>query len=127
MVTLLWVGAGGFVGSVLRYLVSGWVQRSMGGVGFPWGTLVVNVVGCFVIGGLSYLADSRGFFQSDTRLFLFVGVIGGFTTFSAFGNETMNLLRVGQVLGALANIAMNVVLCLAAVWLGRLGAYSVWR
>jgi CrcB protein len=124
---LLWVGLGGFAGSVLRYLVSGWVQQSSKSVAFPWGTLVVNVTGCLAIGALSYLADTRGLFHAEARLFLIVGVLGGFTTFSAFGNETMNLLRDGENLLAAANIGASVLLCLASVWAGRAIAVSIWR
>jgi CrcB protein len=124
---LLWVGLGGFAGSVLRYLVSGWAQQASKSIAFPWGTLAVNVAGCLVIGGLSYLADTRGLLHAEARLFLIVGVLGGFTTFSAFGNETMNLLRDGENLLAAANVGANVLLCLASVWAGRAIAVAVWR
>jgi CrcB protein len=124
---LLWVGLGGFAGSVLRYLVSGWVQHASKSVAFPWGTLAVNVAGCLVIGALSYLADTRGLLHAEARLLLIVGVLGGFTTFSAFGNETMNLLRDGENLLAAVNIGASVLLCLASVWAGRALAVAVWR
>jgi CrcB protein len=126
-VKLLYVGLGGFAGSVLRYLVSGWMQQATGSVSFPWGTLFVNVAGCFAIGTLSYLADVRGIFHPEARLFLIVGLLGGFTTFSAFGNETMNLLRDGEALAAGVNVVISVALCLAAVWAGRAFAVAVWR
>ncbi len=125
-VKLLFVGLGGFAGSVLRYLISSWMQPASGSVAFPWGTLLVNVLGCFVIGTLSYLADVRGLLGPDARLFLIVGLLGGFTTFSAFGNETMNLLRDGENLVAAANIVTSVALCLAAVWAGRVLAIAIW-
>lgn len=124
---LFWVGIGGFAGSVLRYLLSGWVQESSRSVSFPYGTLAVNVVGCLLIGGLSYLADERGLLHPHVRLLLIVGVLGGFTTFSAFGNETLALLRAGEFVPALANVLLNVFLCLAAVWLGRVASFAVWR
>lgn len=124
---LLWVGMGGFAGAVARYLVSGWVQTSSRSVTFPFGTLAVNVIGCLVIGGLSYLADVRGLLHADVRLLLIVGMLGGFTTFSTFGNETMNLLRDGELLIALINVLANVVLCLVAVWAGRAAAVTIWR
>jgi len=126
-VKLLWIGLGGFTGSILRYLVSGWAQASSGSATFPYGTLAVNVLGCLVIGVLSYLADVRGVFSAETRLFVFVGLLGGFTTFSTFGNETLNLLRDGELVTALINVTANVVLCLLAVWLGRAGALVLWR
>lgn len=124
---LLWIGMGGFIGAVMRYLVAGWAQRASASVSFPYGTLAVNVIGCLLIGGLTYLADARGLLHAETRLFLFVGVLGGFTTFSTFGIETMNLLRDGQALVALVNILANVTLCLVAVWGGRAAAFAIWR
>jgi CrcB protein len=127
VVKLIWVGIGGFIGAVLRYLASGWAQSLSGSVSFPFGTLVVNIAGCFAIGALSYLADVRGMLGPDARLFLIVGILGGFTTFSAFGNETMNLLRDGQVLHAGINIVASLLLCLAAVWGGRALAVAIWR
>ena len=93
MIKLLLIGTGGFIGSILRYLVSGSVQAASQSIAFPYGTLAVNVIGCFLIGFLSELAETRSLFSPDTRAFLIVGILGGFTTFSAFGNETMNLIR----------------------------------
>ena len=124
---LVWVGLGGFAGAVLRYLASGWVQSASGSPSFPWGTLAVNAAGCLAIGALSYLADTRGIIHPEARLFLIVGVLGGFTTFSAFGNETMNLIRDGENLLAAANVLASVFLCLAAVWTGRAIAVTIWR
>lgn len=127
MIRILMVGLGGFIGSILRYAISGYVQDISRSISFPWGTIVVNITGCFVIGFLSQMADSRGLFSSDTRAFVFIGILGGFTTFSTFGSETMNLFRSGQNLFALANITAHVALCLAAVWFGRVLAHSIWR
>jgi CrcB protein len=127
MSKLVWVGLGGFVGSAMRYLVSRWVQQSTHSASFPWGTLAVNVTGCFLVGALSYLADARGLLHAEARLFLIVGVLGGFTTFSAFSNESLNLLRDGENLAAALNVVANVVLCLAAVWAGRTSAFAIWR
>jgi CrcB protein len=123
---VLWVGVGGAAGAIARYLVSGLVQDRAGGL-FPWGTLVVNVTGCLAMGLLAGLADARGFMTPATRALLVVGVLGGFTTFSAFGNETMNLLVDRDLLRAAANVGLNVVLGLGAVWAGRAGAFLVWR
>lgn len=124
---IIWVGLGGFAGAVLRYLVSGWVQSAAHSTTFPWGTLFVNAAGCFVIGALSYLADMRGMLNPDVRLFLIVGLLGGFTTFSTFGNETMNLIRDGEHFLAGANACASVLICLASVWAGRALALAVWR
>ena len=82
------VGVGGFVGSILRYWFSGLVQQWMQNAAFPFGTLAVNVIGCLIIGFLSQLADARGVFTAETRALVFVGVLGGFTTFSSFANES---------------------------------------
>ena len=112
------VGAGGFVGAGLRFLVSGWVYQLVPNAGFPWGTLVVNVVGCLLLGLLGGIAEVRGVLSATTRLFLFIGVLGGFTTFSTLAFETVTLAAGSQMLRAAANIAAHVVLGLAAAWLG---------
>ena len=124
MIKVLLVGLGGFVGSIARYGFGGLVQGRTGAT-FPFGTLAVNVLGCFVIGGLSELAETRGVLTPETRAFLVIGVLGGFTTFSAFGNETLNLLRERDVALAAANVLANVVLALVAVWLGRSAAHLI--
>jgi fluoride exporter len=124
---LFLAGLGGFIGSSLRYVVTGYVQQSSRSISFPYGTLAVNLAGCFIIGFLSQLAETRGVFSAESRTFVFVGLLGGFTTFSAFGNETMNLWRDGQNGLALANIAAHLVLGLGAVWVSRALAYQIWR
>jgi len=127
MINILLVGFGGFIGSVSRYLASGYVQQATKSIDFPYGTLAVNVVGCFIIGFLAQLAEERGVFTSQSRLFVFTGFLGGFTTFSSFGNETLNLARDSQMMNALANVGANVLLGLFAVWLGRTVSYLIWR
>jgi len=102
---------------VLRYLVSGWVQNRVDHP-FPHGVLLVNLLGCLLIGLLGGLAESRGFPGHAMRLFLLVGMFGGFTTFSAFGYETLELVRSNQLLLACSNVALHIVLGLTAVWLG---------
>src|SRR5215470_11278412 len=119
-------GVGGFVGSALRYIIAGLVQNWSGSIRFPFGTLAVNLAGCLVIGCLSQLAETRGFFSADARILIFIGVLGGFTTFSAFGNETINLWRDRESMLAAANITAHLVLCLGAVWLSRGVAYRIW-
>ena len=126
MNNVLLVGIGGFIGSAARYLLSGYVQQSSQSI-FPYGTLAVNVIGCFVIGFLSQLAENRGAFSSEARVFVLIGILGGFTTFSSFGNETLNLARDGEMLNAFANIGLNVLLGLLAVWLGRTVSNLIWR
>jgi len=120
-------GIGGFAGSAFRYVIAGLVQNWSGSIRFPFGTLAVNLSGCLVIGFLSQLAETRGFFSTDARILIFIGVLGGFTTFSAFGNETINLWRDGENALATANIAAHLVLCLGAVWLSRAVAFQIWR
>lgn len=127
MTNILLVGIGGFIGSVMRYLASGYVQQTTKSVDFPYGTLAVNVIGCFIIGFLAQLAESRGVFTSESRLFVFTGILGGFTTFSSFGNETINLVRDSQMMNAFANVGANLVIGLFAVWLGRTASYMIWR
>ncbi len=126
MINILLIGMGGALGSVARYLVSGWVQAISRNVTFPYGTLTVNVVGCFVIGFLAQLAEARGMLTSEARAFIFIGLLGGFTTFSTFGNETFNLARSGEMTSALANVGANVILGLLAVWVGHTIAYLIW-
>jgi fluoride exporter len=127
MTNFLLVGLGGAIGSIARYLLSGWAQTLAKSIDFPYGTLAVNLLGCFIIGFLSQLAEARGAFTPETRLFVFIGVLGGFTTFSTFGNETVNLARDGLGALALVNIGASVMLGLSAVWLGRVASYLIWR
>jgi CrcB protein len=127
MTRLLLVGAGGFVGSALRYWLSGLAQDVARDSLFPWGTLAVNLLGCLGIGVLMQLAEARGAFSAETRLLLATGLLGGFTTFSAFGNETLNLLRDAERALAAANVLANVILGLLCVQLGRIAAQLVWR
>jgi CrcB protein len=118
MTDVILVGLGGSLGAMARYLLSRFVQ-GVAGPAFPIGTLVVNLIGCLVIGALSQIADARNAFTPQSRAFVFAGVLGGFTTFSSFGNETMALMRADQHLFAVLNVALHVVLGLGAVWLGR--------
>lgn len=127
MLNLFIVGIGGFFGSALRYLLAGWAQQLSKSLDFPYGTLAVNLIGCFAIGLLGQLAEAHGIFASETRLLVFIGLLGGFTTFSSFGNDTLNLARSGQMFNALANVFVNVAFGLLLVWLGRTLAYLVWR
>lgn len=107
--------------------MSGYAQQLSKSIQFPFGTLVVNLVGCALVGFLAELADHRGVIPVEARSFLIVGILGGFTTFSAFGNETMNLLRDGELWLACGNIIGHTVLGLGAVWLGYSTAYLVWK
>lgn len=120
LIRLLAVGAGGVPGSVLRYLAGLAAHRLPGGGHFPRGTLIVNVLGCFAIGVPGVIVEARGAFSSELRLFLFVGLLGGFTTFSSFGYETAQLLRSEGGALALFNVGLHLALGLVAVWMGLL-------
>jgi len=118
------VGLGGMIGALLRYGAGGLVHRLFEGR-FPLGTLLVNTAGCLAIGFLFTVAEDRGALSSYARLFVFVGVLGGFTTFSSFGYETFTLWRDGLAARALLNVAFNVILGLGAVWLGHALARTI--
>lgn len=109
--------AGGALGSVCRYALQGWAQSATRG-SFPVGTLVVNVIGCFVIGALNMLFTGPLPIRAEYRVGVLVGLLGGFTTFSAFGWETFALLNEGQRLDAFLNVLLSVTLGMGAVWLG---------
>jgi len=111
------VGLGGFIGSIGRYKIGGVILHHTAAWRFPLSTFVVNVIGCFVIGVLAALVEHRDLFSAETRLFLFTGLLGGFTTFSAFGYEGMFLIRRGEIGIAILYAGLSVVCGLAAVWL----------
>ncbi len=117
---LLVIGLGGFLGAIARYGVSGWVQARAGGE-FPAGTLAVNAVGCLLLGVLMALVETRQLLGPEVRTFVAIGILGSFTTFSTFGYETLELVRVGTFRLAALNMAGNLALGLAAVWIGRSG------
>lgn len=118
MRNLLLVGAGGFLGSVARYAVSGWATHLTHASRFPVGTAVVNITGCLLIGVLAGIAEHAHLMSPATRLFLLTGLLGGYTTYSAFAYETYFLSRVNLALAAAGNVALQVALGLGAVWLG---------
>ena len=119
----LWVAIGGALGSVGRYWINGIVSDKFGAT-FPWGTLVINVGGSFIIGIIGAFASPEGRLDSQTRQFatqfLMIGVCGGYTTFSSFSLQTLNLVRDREWIYAGGNIVLSVILCLLAVWLGWL-------
>ncbi len=126
MQSYLWIAIGGALGSVGRYWCSGVVARLIGET-FPFGTLIVNVLGSFVIGFFATLTgpDGRVFVGSTARQFVMVGICGGYTTFSSFSLQTLELARDGEWLDAGANVVASVVLCLIAVRLGYIAAASL--
>lgn len=118
LVHLLLVGAGGFVGSVARFASAAAISRFSGGA-FPWGTLTVNVAGCLLIGLLAGGLEARQLMATQARLLLIVGLLGGFTTFSAFGLETLELLREARWGAAGSYVAASLLLGVFAVWAGH--------
>jgi len=126
MAMYVWIGMGGAIGSVARYWCSGMVARLIGET-FPFGTLFVNVVGCLIIGFFATLTgpDGRMFVGATARQFVMTGILGGYTTFSSFSLQTLNLINDGEWLAAGANVTASVVLCLAAVWAGHAIAIAV--
>jgi fluoride exporter len=124
--TYLWVMLGSALGGGARFFVSGLAAQHVGET-FPFGTLIVNVTGSFVIGFFAALAapEGRVFVGSDTRQFVMAGLCGGYTTFSSFSLQTLNLARGGETVLAGANIVLSVALCLLAVWAGFVAANAL--
>lgn len=127
MRNLLIVGLGGFIGAVLRYLISGGVQKWSQSVDFPYGTLAVNLIGCLVIGMLTRLDEMRGLLSPEMRFFVLIGLLGAFTTYSTFSNEAMNLINDRRFNLAALYMAAHLVLGLGAVLAGRMSTYLIWR
>ena len=119
MYNLVILGLGGFLGAISRYLLSGYVQTLFKQDGFPYGTLVVNILGCFVLGILTHAAGVKGMFDAQTRLFLMVGFVGAFTTFSTFSVESASLFQNGQSTAGMLNILGSNLLGLIFVFIGQ--------
>lgn len=115
---LLWIGAGGFLGAILRYWVSGWIQA--GAITFPLGTLGVNFIGSFLLSLVMFLSEFKGYFNEEVRIFLTIGLLGSFTTFSTFSYESLRLLEQQEHLLFSANVIGSVALTLLAVYLGKI-------
>jgi CrcB protein len=123
MLSYLYVAIGGAIGSVARYWLSGLVASSkFFGQSFPWGTIIVNITGCFIIGLFNSLTVSEGRMAAspDFRTFFMIGICGGYTTFSSFRLQTLTLAQDGEWLYAAGNVLISVVMCLLGVWLGHL-------
>jgi CrcB protein len=126
MITYLYIAIGSALGGMARYWCSGFVAERLGET-FPWGTIFINILGSFVIGFFATFSgpDSRYIVSPNMRQFVMVGLCGGYTTFSSFSLQTLNLIRDGEVAAAGANIGLSVLLCLVAVWLGHIAAASL--
>lgn len=116
MKIVLFVGLGSFIGGISRYLVSVFIQNKFLST-FPYGTLAVNIIGCFLI-GIIYGFSERGNMNAEWRIFLATGIMGGFTTFSSFSNETVSMLRDAQYLQAFSYIFFSVIIGLAVTFAG---------
>lgn len=127
MQNLLLIGLGGFMGALLRYGVGEFIQGWSKSINFPYGTLAVNLLGCLLIGMLSQVAEVRGVISPEARSFIFIGLLGAFTTFSTFGNDTVSLFRDGENLLSYINIGLHLVLGLSAVWLGQSLSSQLWK
>ncbi len=126
MASYFWIAIGSALGGMARYWCSGVAARLVGET-FPWGTIVVNILGSFIIGFFATLTgpDGRVYVGSLGRQFVMIGICGGYTTFSSFSLQTLNLMNDGEWSRAGANIVVSVVCCLVAVWVGYLAATSM--
>jgi fluoride exporter len=126
MATYLWIAIGSGIGGVARFGMSGWMAHRFGET-FPWGTIAVNVTGCFIIGFFATLPgpDGRWLADATQRQFFMTGVLGGFTTFSSLSIQSLNLARDGQWLLAAVNAVGSLIACLIAVWLGHMAAQTL--
>ena len=122
MYILLLVGIGGFIGSILRYTLSGWVQSNF--VNFPVGTLAVNVSGSFFLGLIMYLSEYQELFGEETRIFLTIGLIGGYTTLSTFSYESFRLLDDSKLTLMAINLMATLLFSMFAVYLGKIVALN---
>jgi CrcB protein len=125
MIVYLWIALGSAIGGIARYACQGWAARLISDT-FPWGTMIVNIVGCSFIGFFYTFtsADGRVIVGTQMRQFVMVGICGGYTTFSSFSLETLNLARGGQWAQAAGYVLGSLVFCLLGVWLGHIAAVA---
>ena len=126
MIIYLWIALGSALGGVARYACQGWAARLISET-FPWGTLIVNIVGCSFIGFFATFtgSDGRVIVGPPMRQFVMVGICGGYTTFSSFSLEALNLVRDGQWAQAAGYVLGSLLFCLLGVWLGHIGAIAL--
>ena len=128
MIIYLWIAIGSALGGMARFALSGFVANQFGAT-FPWGTIIVNITGSFVIGFVHTLTgpDGRVFASGTSRQFMMTGILGGYTTFSSFSLQTLNLANDGEWARAGGNVMFSVVCCLVAVWLGHIAALYLYK
>lgn len=117
MLQILYIGLGGFIGAVSRFLVSRYLNNLL--PAFPFGTLAVNIIGSFVLGFIVYSVSFGKSISPDMRDFITIGILGGFTTMSAFAYESFRLMELNQLMLFALNISLNIILCLAAIYAGK--------
>jgi len=125
MYSLLLIGIGGFIGAILRYLISEIIQNGV--LSFPIGTMGVNVIGSFFLGFIMYASEYQGFFSDETRMFLTLGILGAFTTMSTFSYESFRLLENNEFTYLGLNIIGTVLLTMSAIYLGKIAVLNIWR
>jgi len=125
MYVLLLIGIGGFIGAVLRYLVSGWIQKGL--LSFPIGTLGVNFIGSLFLSLVMYLSEYKGLFNEETRILLTIGLLGAFTTMSTFSYESFKLLEQKEAFLLSLNVIGTIALTFFAVYLGKFIVVNLWR
>ncbi|WP_431062065.1 fluoride efflux transporter CrcB [Methanobacterium sp.] len=121
----LWIGLGGFIGAILRFLISGLLQSKA--AVFPLGTFGVNFIGSFLMGFVMYSSEFGGLFSEETRVFLTIGILGSFTTMSAFSYESFKLLEQNELLLLSINVVGAVLLTIFAIYLGKIAALNLWK
>lgn len=119
MIKILLVGIGGFLGATSRYFLVDLINQTLSKPLIPYGTFAVNIIGCFIIGLLNGISETRQIFSPEIRLLIFIGFLGSFTTFSAFGYETFSLAKSGGLTSSMMNIVFHLLIGLIAVWLGN--------
>jgi CrcB protein len=120
----IFIALAGLVGTLLRYWLSGVVAKRFGET-FPWGTMVVNLIGCFVTGAVFYLSEERFLINPAVRTVIMIGLLGGFTTFSSYGLQTFTLLRDGEFGLATLNLVVSNVCGLLMVWAGHVSGKAL--
>lgn len=116
---LLYIGLGGAFGAISRYLLGTWVHIHFDSKLFPFGTVTVNILGCLLIGFLGGFFEAKPILSDQARLMIFIGLLGGFTTFSTFGHETFRMIQDTEIIKAIIYVTLSIIFGLSAVWIGH--------